>query len=227
MFRQLINAWKADNLLQQAWDESFEMLEICRQMFDEAMRILRESDDRVVKHDIGAKDIAFNKYQRDVRRKVMALGAVQGPSDLPAGMVLVSTVIDIERIGDYCKNILDLARFHPDRLKAADYEPALMEIEAQIKARFGDTIDVLKNQDVERGRDLMRVKEEVSSVCGQIVEEAVRGNIGDLGPGNNAALALYVRYLKRISSHLNNLVTGVVNPFERIGFSEKKPKRQA
>jgi phosphate uptake regulator len=32
------------------------------------------------------------------------------------------------------------------------------------------------------------------------------------------ATALYVRYLKRISAHLMNIASSIVNPFERIGF---------
>ena len=35
------------------------------------------------------------------------------------------------------------------------------------------------------------------------------------------ALALYMRYLKRVASHLMNAATGVVNPFHRIGYREK------
>ena len=39
--------------------------------------------------------------------------------------------------------------------------------------------------------------------------------------GDAVVLALYVRYLKRIESHLNNIVSSVVNPFPRIGFGSK------
>ena len=32
--------------------------------------------------------------------------------------------------------------------------------------------------------------------------------------------ALYVRFLKRISAHLMNIASSVVNPFDRIGFRD-------
>ena len=35
-----------------------------------------------------------------------------------------------------------------------------------------------------------------------------------------AAVALYARYLKRISAHCRNLISSIVNPFERIGYPE-------
>jgi uncharacterized membrane protein YeaQ/YmgE (transglycosylase-associated protein family) len=35
------------------------------------------------------------------------------------------------------------------------------------------------------------------------------------------AVSLYARFLKRIASHSRNIVTSVVNPFQRIGYREK------
>ena len=58
----------------------------------------------------------INAYEREVRRKVFTHLAVTGERDLHAGLVLVSVVIDIERIGDYTKNIVELALHHPDKL---------------------------------------------------------------------------------------------------------------
>jgi hypothetical protein len=37
----------------------------------------------------------------------------------------------------------------------------------------------------------------------------------------STALALYFRQLKRINSHLGDVATAVVNPFDRIGFKPK------
>jgi len=35
--------------------------------------------------------------------------------------------------------------------------------------------------------------------------------------------ALYVRFLKRISAHLMNIASSIVNPFDRIGFRDDDP----
>lgn len=221
MWKELINFWKSDNLLQQAWNQSYEMLEISQEMFNEAVRILRESDDQIVNLEIKKKDKLVNEYEREVRRKVMTHCTLQGPSALPSGMVLVSIVIDMERIGDYCKNILDLAKAHPQRLFVPAYEETLEEIEKEIQSRFDKSIEVLKNQDVEKASRMMSTfKAEISGICDQIDDDLVQGKVEGLSRGDSAALALYVRYLKRISAHLNNMVSSVVNPFDRIGFIE-------
>ncbi|MFQ6607239.1 MAG: PhoU domain-containing protein [Fidelibacterota bacterium] len=223
MWKELTNLWKSDNLLVEAWAESYEMLEIAQEMFLEAVRILRESDDTEVNQDIRQKDKKVNAYERNVRRKVMTHCSLHGPTVLPSGMVLVSIVIDIERIGDYCKNILDLAEVHPQHLSVEGYEESLTGIEEEIKQRFNNTIDVLKNQDEEKASIMMATfKKEISSICDQIDDDLVQGTIAGISPRDSAALALYARYLKRISAHLNNMISSVVNPFDMIGFREKE-----
>ena len=223
MWKELINIWKSDSLLNQAWDRSYESINISREIFLEAVRILRESDDDEINKEIRKKDKLINKYEREVRRKVMTHCTMQGPSSLPSGMVLISIIIDVERIGDYAKNIMDLATDHPQRLYVPAYETNLTEIETDIKLAFEDTIHVLKEHDVDKARELIAThKTEVRRICNQILSDLVQGKVKEISQSDSTALALYARYLKRISAHLNNMVTSVINPFDRIGFKEKK-----
>ena len=74
-------------------------------------------------------DKKINEFERDVRRKVMTHLAIGGKEDIGSGLVLVSVVIDIERIGDYTKNIYDLAVNHPKKLHGGSIEERLSEIE--------------------------------------------------------------------------------------------------
>lgn len=222
MLKELITIWKSDNLLQQAWDQSYKMLEIDRKMFLEAIRILRESDDTELDQAIRKNDKLINEYERQVRRKVMTHCTIIGATALPSGMVLISIVIDIERIGDYCKNIFDLAEIHPQRLNLVGYKGKIAEIETEIKWRFEETINILKKADVEKARNMMKTfKTGVSGVCDQIANDLVQRKVEGILPGDEAAIALYVRYLKRIGAHLNNIITSVVNPFDWIGFKRK------
>ncbi len=41
MWKKLIQIWKSDNLLEEAWNESFDMLDTTYHMFEEASNILR------------------------------------------------------------------------------------------------------------------------------------------------------------------------------------------
>jgi phosphate uptake regulator len=133
----------------------------------------------------------------------------------------VSVVIDIERIGDYTKNIYDMAVHHPKKLNGGSVEDRLAEIEKISFKLFEDTIDAFKNQDIEKARGLMGYyKENVSTQSDAITNDVIAGKIGDLDIGNASAVGLYARYLKRIAAHSRNLISSVVNPFEKIGYPE-------
>jgi phosphate uptake regulator len=167
-------------------------------------------------------DKKINKFERDVRRKVMTHLAVGGKEDVGSGLVLVSVVIDIERIGDYTKNIYDLAVNHPKKLNGGSIEDRLIEVEKNSYALFHDSINAFKNQDIEKARALMgNYKENISSQSDSITNDIILGKIDGLSSGESTAIGLYARYLKRIAAHSRNLISSIVNPFERIGYPEK------
>ena len=166
-------------------------------------------------------DKKINHFERDVRRKVMTHLAVGGKEDVGSGLVLVSVVIDIERIGDYTKNIYDLAVNHPKKLNGGSAEDRLADIENISLKLFEDTIIAFKNQDIEKARGLMGYyKENISSQSDAITHDVILGKIADLDTKSATAVSLYARYLKRISAHSRNLISSVVNPFEKIGYPE-------
>ena len=125
MWKTLIGAFKKDNLYQQALAEACEMLETDGRMFEASVESLRRSDTSDISVDIKELDKQINRSERDVRKKVMTHLVVSGGTELAHGLALVSVVIDIERIGDYTKNIHDLARRHPARLDAGPLDPLL------------------------------------------------------------------------------------------------------
>ncbi len=221
MFKQIFEIFKSDSLFEQALSECHEMLDIDLTMFSASINSLRKSDSSKIDIDIFAMDKKINEFERDVRRKVMTHLAVGGKEDIGSGLVLVSVVIDIERIGDYTKNIYDLAVNHPKILKGGSAEKRLTEIEEISFKLFEDTIEAFKNQDIEKARGLMGFyKEKISSQSDAITHDVILGNIDDLDIGSASAVALYARYLKRIAAHSRNLISSVVNPFEKIGYPE-------
>jgi phosphate transport system protein len=222
MLKNLINLFKKDNLLVQALNESYTMLDMDFQMYEASVKSLRRSDDGKIDIDIYAMDKQINAYERDVRRKVMTHLAVTG-HDLASGLVLVSVVVDIERIGDYTKNIYDLARHHPTRLHAGSLEAQLKEIEARVTELFRDMIQAFRTSDEEQARRIMvSYKEGLSASCEAISIGIVSGKVQDLNSQDATAVALYARFLKRIAAHSRNIISSVVNPFPRIGYKEKR-----
>jgi len=221
MFKELKSLFQKGNLLQQSYNDCSDMLATDLSMFLESIRSLREAEDAVLAFDIYEKDKLINAFERETRRRVLTHLSVAGPAELPMGIKLISIVVDIERIGDYTKNIVELAQNHPTRLDADQFENALLGIELAVKESFTCMVNTFSEQDEECARQVMhRHQKEVASVSDRIMGDMIQGQIGGLEISSALTLVIYMRYLKRVSSHLKNIATSIVNPIDRIGYVE-------
>lgn len=222
MFRKWLMIFKKDSLMNRAYQRSFEMLDITQEMFLKAKESLRKREDCEIDLKIKEIDKKVNSYEREVRRMVLNHLVVIGTADLPSGLVLVSIIIDIERIGDYAKNMLELALDHPGKLHGGEFEEIIARIEESLDDNFVQTKKCFKNADAHAALELLEKYAWVNDACDEIVTNVVKEKDKSIRPGDAAALVLYTRWLKRINSHLRNITTSVVNPFDRIGFEPEK-----
>ncbi len=223
MFRKWLAIFRKDNLMDRAYQRSFQMLDITREMFLEAKISLRQTEDNQVEIDIYDRDLEVNKYEREVRRHVLNHLAMGGTEKLVSGLILVSIIIDIERIGDLTKNMIELALNHPKKLNGGRFENELKRIEDAVEGNFIRTRRCFESSTEESAKQLLDDYSWVNGTCDRLVYSMVREKDPDIGAGDAVSLALYTRWLKRINSHLRNIITSVVNPFDRIGFSPKNP----
>jgi phosphate uptake regulator len=137
-------------------------------------------------------------------------------------LALVSIIIDIERLGDYAKNMVELALYHPGKLHGGEFEEMISRIETAVGDNFSQTKDCLERECGDSALELLEKYAWVNETCDEIVVDLVKEKDQNIKPGDAASLALYTRWLKRINSHLRNITTSVINPFDRIGFMPKK-----
>ena len=226
MIKEILSVFQSDSLMERAFEQSFEMLDITNEMFKISKKVLRESDSNEFEYDINEKDSKINKFQREVRKDVFNHLAMAGTEELSSGMVLASIVIDLERIGDFTKNIVEIAQNHPQRLHAGEFEDELITLERAVEDTFGRTIYCFKNSDEKAAFNLLKEYRWVSKNFDKKIESLMRGEDTTLTVGSAVSLAIYLRALKRIFSHLRNVTSSVVNPFHRIGFKPKKKKKK-
>ena len=128
LFKDIVQLWNSDDLLSQAWDESYDMMVLSNEIFIKAIKYLRKNESIETIKTLKKRDAEINIFQQDVRRKVVTHYAVsQNLEDLPSGLVLLNMVVDVERVGDYTKNILDLSLYYPDTIRAEDFSKDLAE----------------------------------------------------------------------------------------------------
>lgn len=222
MFSKFRELFSSENLLDTAFNTTLTMLDFDHKMYKASTSTLRQTDSDELPFDIRQTDRKINKYEREVRRNVLTHLTVAGTQNLVPGLVLVSIVIDVERIGDYTKNIAGLASMHKQRLAGGPFEKELSQIENAIEQNFPVVIEVLKSQDKNGGRSILQREDDTAKLSDSIVRELVAGSGKSLSTSDAVALAMYARYLKRINAHLTNIASAMVNPFPRIGFREKK-----
>jgi phosphate uptake regulator len=221
MFKKWLAIFKKDTLMDRAYQRSFDMLAITMDMCKEAKVSLRQTEDNNIDLSMKDKDKEVNSYEREVRRMVFNHLAVQGTADLPSGLALVSIIIDIERLGDYAKNMVELAIDHPGKLHGGEFEDEIIRIESAVEDSFVQTKKCFEEGDSNLALELLDKYAWVNDLCDDIVVAVVKEKDANIRPGDAAALAVYVRWLKRINSHLRNITTSVSNPFDRIGFQPK------
>ena len=224
MFDRVISLWKSEDLLSQAWEESFQMMVLSNEMFSAAIRYLRRGENIKTLKNLKKRDREINKFQKSVRKKVVTHFSIsQKVEDFPSGLVLLNIVIDVERLGDYTKNILDLAIHYPDPLVSEECLSSLREIEDDIQSRFADTIVAIEQQDEKIAKKLLKsYRKSFSSISDKIVNNGISRQKKYKDQKEAAAVTLYARYLKRVGGHLKNITTTMLNPFEEIGYQTSK-----
>jgi phosphate uptake regulator len=224
VFKRFKELFGSENLLDAAYQTTLTMIEFDQQMYAAARHTLRESETDDLPFDVHTMDRQINHYEREVRRQVMTHLTVAGNQNLVPGLALVSIVIDVERIGDYTKNIVDLAKTHRGRLHGGRFEESLRTIEATNDRAFRAVLELLETHDPEKARTVMQSEAATAKLAEAIISDLIVSGDQALSIPDAVALGLYARYLKRINAHLTNIASSFVNPFPRIGFREKPPK---
>lgn len=221
MLKDLLRLLKGDSLLDKAFQQSYEMLDITKNMFTEGTNSLRKRDERKLKSTIYDQDKAVNKFEQKVRKNVFKHLTESGMVDVYSGLTLVSIIIDIERLGDYTKNIVDLAQNHKKKLKGGKYEKDLKKIEVAVSNGFTMVRESFENGDINKASDWLIEYEWVNKLCDKHIFDYIKDKDDTVTSCDAVTLALYFRYLKRVNSHLRNIASSVVNPFDKIGFYKK------
>jgi len=169
---------------------------------------LRDTDHRV------------NTAEREIRRELVVHASVQGAIDTPAILVYMSIVKDIERIGDYAKNLFDLAADGID-LSSWMYTGEVAQAVGDVPALLAEAGVAFAARDRDASLALMRRGDELLDRFDVRVSQLVR----EEHPDHQAvAVALTHRYLKRVVAHTMNVLSAVVMPVDRLDYFDEDPE---
>tara|TARA_Y100001935_G_scaffold165321_1_gene135976 strand:- start:80 stop:754 length:675 start_codon:yes stop_codon:yes gene_type:complete len=222
VFKDLVTIWNSEDTLSQAWTSSNEMLHLSHEMFTDSVKALRSGEKNKVIKSIKLRDEEINQYHRDIRKKVVTHYSVsKDVTNINSGLVLINMVVDIERVGDYTKNILDLAKYYPKKLRSEKISEDLRIIEQAVIERFQNTVKAVEEMDEIAAKELIKsYRSDLGKLSDNLVASSISGDL-EIGEEHMASsMVLYARYLKRIGAHLKNITSVVINPFESIGYKK-------
>lgn len=210
----------ADKQLEEIEGLIHQMLLDCRHTFDLAANaLIGGTEPSTVGKRISKVDIGVNKAERAVRKELVVHTSVHGArADLPLVLSFMSIVKDAERVGDYSKNIWDLADAGIDLSTAPDLEQL-----TAMRDRTSESIDeaarIFRERDTAAAHEMIKMLDLVLDEYDAAILEQMEAT----GPARDAvARALLFRYLKRIGAHLMNVLSSLVMPVHRLDFYDEK-----
>jgi len=195
-----------------------QMLDAGRHVFDTAANaFLGGTDLEVIRKDLFATDKRINKAERQIRREIVVHASVHGATEFPACLVLMSIVKDAERVGDYGKNLFDLAELAPEAPSGKNRQ-CLVQLKDSISRLMAVSREIFDSHQKDAAKELIVEAKEIEDVCDERIRSLVAGDdAGRMAP----AYVLAFRYFKRVISHVRNVASSVVQPVHKLDFTSK------
>jgi len=194
------------------------MIQEGRHMFDAASNaLLAGTNPDAIREDLFQTDQRINRLEQQIRRQIVVHGSVHGMTDLPELLILMSVAKDAERIGDYAKNLFGIASERPIPPTSA-YHKELLAVKESISGLLGDAPEVYDSQDKPAAKRFVERAQASMSRCDRAVESILAS---DAGSGLDTAAALSFRHMKRTAGHIQNIVTAVLMPVDKLDFFDE------
>ena len=222
MLRELLDLFKTDSAAARMGEGFGSMLSLAYDVtlvagthyFDQAPSA--EAREELVK-----RDVKVNKLQRQIRKQIIShLTLAPGGADASYGLLLMSLVKDVERIGDYAKNLSEIYDEGGAPLPGRDDDVVreLREIREIAESVFRDAGDVFAASDPDRAHLLLAQGQAAAERADALIPRIAAG---PYDAATTVTLVLGTRYYKRIAAHLMNVLSGVVMPLHKLDYYDE------
>jgi phosphate uptake regulator len=193
------------------------MVADARHTFDLAMNAVTSGAAANVGDEVRRTDRQINRMEMEIRRELVVHASVHGGADAPEVLVFMNMVKDLERIGDYNKNIYDLSEEGVSFADAPDIEQ-LLAYRDEISSRIALMGEILTVRDEDRARAYIDRGDELRREFDDRINELIRSTEPAL---TAVPRALLYRFLKRVTAHSLNVVSAVVMPVDRLDYFDE------
>ena len=193
------------------------MIGDARHTFDLAMNAVTGGAVETVADEVRRTDRQINVTEIEIRRELLVHISVHGTTDAGEMLVFMNMIKDLERIGDYNKNIFDLALEGVSFSGAEDLEQ-ILGFRDELSSRIALMGEILDTRDEDRARAYIERSDQLRREFDGLVNELVHATAPALVA---VPRALLYRFLKRVAAHCANVVTAVVMPVDRLDYFDE------
>ncbi len=193
------------------------MIADARHTFDLAMNAVTGGAVETVADEVRRTDRQINVTEIEIRRELLVHISVHGAADAGEMLVFMNMIKDLERIGDYNKNIFDLALEGVSFSGDEDLEQ-ILGFRDELSSRITLMGEILDTRDEDRARAYIERGDHLRREFDGLVNELVHATAPALVA---VPRALLYRFLKRVAAHCANVVTAVVMPVDRLDYFDE------
>ena len=220
MFKNLLSFWKGKDFLSQVFEEFKGMLDDSELMFRSVCSSLLDNVDQAdLKKKVYEIDKRVNLLQKDIRTRIVEHLSLQPTVDGTACLLLMSVVKDAERLGDYAKNLYEVAELLEEPIDRTLFTEYFDGIDRDILSLFEQTRDAFIGADESKARLAWGYEKGIAKECDRIVERVAHS---DLSVNQAVCFALVARHFKRIMAHLVNIATSVILPLSELDYFDER-----
>lgn len=215
MLNEMFGSKEKSSLVETAFHDFSGMLQQAARMFELARAALLDNVDLEV--DLDEMDDVVDDGERMVRRAVLEHLSISPRTDLVASLVLISLVQDAERIGDFARGLAELLRLAKSP-RVGPYADDLRVIADGVSSQFEACDRAFRDDDADLSRQVIvqhtRTKPALEDYTTRLANS-------DLSADMAIVYGAAARILRRISAHLSNIASSVVQPFDRIRHGDE------
>lgn len=214
---KILELFKKETLLNQVLIEIDQMFAKNKQMFKAATDFL--FDNQAVEVDIGKADKELNVFEIKIRRKIFEHLSINPSKDLAFSLIIIDVARDTERVGDFCKNLYKLGtnfqtlkencKYLPELQKMREYISSLIE---EVHLAFRKSDEAVAKKAIKQYREIINIR--VNEMQQDIASDKT------LTSRETLVLVLTSRFFRRITAHLINIATSVVNEFPKMRYTK-------
>jgi len=220
MLKEIITLWKGQTFMGRVVEQFGQMLRDAEAVFNLAWgSATGQMIIDKIRPQIYDKDIAVNKHERQIRRMVAEHLSINPRQDTSGCLTMMSLVKDAERIGDYSKNIFELAVIIKGNISEMKFAERLLNIQKKISMNFPKLTRAFLESDENLAKEILEDYAPIKDECSHILQDMLSE---ELSTREAVATALFSRYLKRINSHMSNIASGIIYPLDKIDFVRTK-----